>query len=68
VLLDYQKQQGASGLKIAAETDDPSRNAFALRKGSTELLDAVNGALATLREDGTLATISEKYFGEDVSQ
>jgi L-cystine transport system substrate-binding protein len=67
-LLDYQKQQGASGLKVAAETDDPSRNAFALRKGSTELLDAVNGALATLREDGTLASISEKYFGEDVSQ
>jgi L-cystine transport system substrate-binding protein len=67
-LLDYQKQQGAAGLTIAAETDDPSRSAFALRKGSTELLDAVNGALATLRQDGTLASISEKYFGEDVSQ
>jgi cystine transport system substrate-binding protein len=67
-LLDYQKQQGPSGLKIAAETDDPSENAFALRKGSTELLEAVNGALATLREDGTIASISEKYFGEDVSQ
>jgi cystine transport system substrate-binding protein len=67
-LLDYQKQQGPSGLKIAAETDDPSENAFAMRKGSTELLEAVNGALATLREDGTIASISEKYFGEDVSQ
>jgi cystine transport system substrate-binding protein len=67
-LLDYQKQQGASGLKIAAKTDDPSRNAFALRKGSTELLDAVNAALASLREDGTVAELSEKYFGEDVSQ
>jgi len=67
-LLDYQKQQGPSGLKIAAETEDPSRNAFALRKGSTELLDAVNGALDTLRQDGTIASISEKYFGEDVSQ
>jgi cystine transport system substrate-binding protein len=67
-LLDYQKQQGPSGLKVAAETEDPSRNAFALRKGSTELLDAVNGALDTLRQDGTIASISEKYFGEDVSQ
>ena len=67
-LLEYQKQQGQSGLKIADETDDPSRNAFALRKGSTELVDAVNGALEELAADGTLASISEKYFGEDVSQ
>jgi len=67
-LLEYQKQQGPSGLKVAAEAEDPSRNAFAMRKGSTELLDAVNEALATLREDGTLASISEKYFGEDVTQ
>jgi cystine transport system substrate-binding protein len=67
-LLDYQKQQGQSGLKVIAETDEPSLSAFALRKGSTDLLEAVNEALATLREDGTLATISEKYFGEDVSQ
>jgi cystine transport system substrate-binding protein len=28
---------------------------------------AVDKALNTLRKDGTLAEISEKYFGEDVS-
>jgi L-cystine transport system substrate-binding protein len=67
-LLDYQKQQGQSGLKVIATTDEPSRSAFALRKGSTDLLDAVNAALASLREDGTVAELSEKYFGEDVSQ
>jgi len=37
-------------------------------KGSTTLVDAIDDALDELRADGTLATISEKYFGEDVSQ
>ncbi|WP_150307844.1 amino acid ABC transporter substrate-binding protein [Planctomonas psychrotolerans] len=67
-LLEYQNQQGDAGLKVAAETEDPSLSAFAFRKGSTELVDAVNAALEELTADGTLASISEKYFGEDVSQ
>jgi cystine transport system substrate-binding protein len=67
-LLDYQKQQGDSDLQVAAETDDPSLSAFAFRKGSDDLVTAVDQALADLRADGTIATISEKYFGEDVSQ
>ena len=68
--LDYvtSKPEAASKLKVAAETDDPSTNAFVVAKGSTSLVDAINDALAELREDGTLAEISEKYFGEDVSQ
>ncbi|GAB2447196.1 cystine transport system substrate-binding protein [Conyzicola lurida] len=68
--LDYKATDadGAAGLKIAAETDDPSRNAFVVAKGSTALNDAVNDALDELRADGTLAVISEKYFGEDVTE
>ena len=68
--LDYitSKPESASKLKIAAETDDPSTNAFVVAKGSTTLVDAIDDALDELRADGTLATISEKYFGEDVSQ
>jgi cystine transport system substrate-binding protein len=67
-LLDYQKQQGASDLQVAAETDDPSLSAFVFRKGSDDLVAAVDQALVDLRADGTLAEISERYFGEDVSQ
>jgi len=68
-LLDYQKERGGdAGLKIAAELDDPSRNAFALAKDNPELLDDIDAALQELREDGTLARIGEKYFGQDVSQ
>ena len=66
--LDYENQKGDTGLKIAAETDDPSLNAFAFAKGNTELRDAVNDALEELRADGSLAEISEKYFGADVTQ
>ena len=66
--LDYEKSEGPTGLKIAAETDDPAYNAFAFTKDKTALVDAINGALAELREDGTLAEISEKYFGADVTQ
>jgi cystine transport system substrate-binding protein len=67
-LLDYQKQQGDSDLQVAAETDDPSLSALVFRKGSDDLVAAVDEALAALRADGTLAEISERYFGEDVSQ
>lgn len=65
--LDYAQNNDASALRIAAETEEQSRSAFAFRKGSEDLAEAVDEALATLAEDGTLAAISEKYFGEDVS-
>ncbi len=66
--LDYKKQTGADGLKVAATTKDQSETAFAFAKGSTKLADAVNTALEELRTDGTLASISNTYFGADVSQ
>ncbi|TFC04525.1 amino acid ABC transporter substrate-binding protein [Cryobacterium adonitolivorans] len=66
--LDYKKQTGAAGLKVAAETEDRSESAFAFAPEGTALADAVSDALATLSEDGTLAAISETYFGADVSQ
>ncbi|HSU70936.1 MAG TPA: amino acid ABC transporter substrate-binding protein [Micrococcaceae bacterium] len=66
--LDYAKTNPNSGLKIAAESADKSQNAFAFRKGSTALVQAVDKALADLQSDGTLTKISEKYFGADVSK
>ena len=66
--LDFEKTEGDTGLKIVDETGDASLNAFALRKGSDDLAAAINGALAELRADGTLAAISESYFGSDVSE
>ena len=66
--LDYETTNGPTGLKIAAETDDPALNAFALTKDKTALVEAIDEALAELREEGVIAEISEKYFGVDVSQ
>jgi len=66
--LDYEKTNSPTGLKIAAQTDDTSESAFAFKKGQDKLAEAVDGALAELRADGTLAQISEKYFGADVTQ
>jgi cystine transport system substrate-binding protein len=67
--LDYEQTEGGdTGLKIVDETDDASENAFAFRKGSEDLVEAVDAALEDLRAEGTLAEISEKYFGEDVSE
>jgi cystine transport system substrate-binding protein len=66
--LDWQKTEGDTSLKIAATSDEVSHNAFAFRKGSDDLVNAVDKALDQLRSDGTLATISKKYFGEDVTQ
>lgn len=66
--LSYQKTHGADNLKIAAETTERSKNAFAFAQDGTALADAVSEALATLSADGTLAELSDKYFGADVSQ
>jgi L-cystine transport system substrate-binding protein len=66
--LDYENSEGPTGLKIAAETDDPAYNAFAFTQDKEALVDAVDGALAELRDEGVLAEISEKYFGADVTR
>jgi cystine transport system substrate-binding protein len=66
--LDYLKQKPDAGIKAVAETEEASLSAFALKKGSDDLVDVINGALDELREEGTLAEISEKYFGTDVSK
>ncbi|RWZ61475.1 amino acid ABC transporter substrate-binding protein [Labedella populi] len=67
--LDYEQTEGGdTGLMIVDETDEASQNAFAFRQGSDDLVAAVDAALEDLRAEGTLAEISEKYFGEDVSE
>ncbi len=66
--LDYQKSNGADNLKIAAETEERSESAFAFAKDGTALAEAVSEALATLTANGTLAELSDTYFGADVSQ
>ena len=66
-MLDYQKSTGDRGVKIAAKTGDVSEQVVATRKDS-DLVAAIDQALADLKADGTLTKISEKYFSADVSK
>lgn len=67
---DYLKEHPDANIKIAALTDDASQVAFPVRKGddTATLREAMNQAIQELRDDGTIAEISEKYFGTDLSQ
>ncbi|WP_144717798.1 amino acid ABC transporter substrate-binding protein [Agrococcus jejuensis] len=66
--LDYETAQGGDiGVEIVDETDEVSESAVTFRQGSDDLVAAVDEAIATLTADGTLAEISARYFGEDVS-
>jgi len=65
---DFKKQQPDAAVKIVATEADADFSGVLLAKGKPELLQAINEALAAIKEDGTYAEISQKYFGEDVSQ
>ncbi|NKQ13680.1 cystine ABC transporter substrate-binding protein [Pseudomonas sp. SST3] len=64
--LEYAKK--APDTAAAGDAFSRQESGIALRKGEPELLDAVNKALDKLRADGTLKTLSEKYFNADVTQ
>ncbi|MFL0410130.1 amino acid ABC transporter substrate-binding protein [Microbacterium paludicola] len=66
--LDYAKQHPDAPIKIAAETPEAGEMAFVFTKENAELAEAIDGALAELAEDGTLAELGEQFFGEDVSK
>ena len=65
---DFKKKQPDANLKIAAEQENADHSGVLLAKDKPELLAAINAALEEIKSDGTYATISEKYFGADVSQ
>lgn len=67
---DYMREHPDAKIKIAALSDDANLVAIPLRKGddSASLKEAVNHILADLKESGKLAEMSEKYFGNDMTQ
>lgn len=66
---DYLKEQPDAEIKVVAYDDDVECVGMIMPygEGSESLREAINKALAELREDGTLAKISEKYFGMDIT-
>ena len=65
---DYLSEHPDANIKIVySAPGEPV--CYPLRKGadSASLLEAVNAFLAQIREDGTLAALSLKYFGTDLT-
>jgi cystine transport system substrate-binding protein len=67
-VLDFLKQKPDADIKIVATAEDAAQSGLMFRKGNESLVEAVNKALAEMKEDGTYLEISEKWFGEDVSK
>ena len=65
---DFKTQQPDAPVKVVATAEDADFSGVILAKGKPELLAAINAALEAIKADGTYAQISQKYFGEDVSQ
>jgi His/Glu/Gln/Arg/opine family amino acid ABC transporter permease subunit len=67
-VLDYLSSTGSKKIKIAGNAgSDVGKQALTFRKTDTSLQKQADKALASLRADGTLKKISEKYFKADVS-
>jgi cystine transport system permease protein len=67
-VLDYLSTTGSKKIKISGNAgDEVSRQALTFRKSDPALRKQADAALASLKEDGTLARISKKYFDADVS-
>lgn len=67
---DYLKAHPDANVKIAAYSDEVEQVAIPVRKSddTATLLSAINDALTEMDKDGTLASLSEKYFGTDISK
>jgi len=67
---DYLCEHPDANISIVALTDEASRVSVPLRKGAeTESLRAaMDKAIEELRADGTLAELSNKYFGSDITK
>ncbi len=68
-IADYLRQHPDANIKVAAAlTEDPVAYPVARGDDTASLMEAINEILQAARDDGTLAAISLKYFGLDLTQ
>ena len=67
VVAGYQISQRNADFVILEDSLAAEEFAIGFKKGNTELKDKVQGALEEMAADGTLKTISEKWFGKDIT-
>ena len=67
IVAGYQIKQRDADFKILDDSLSEEEYGIGFKKGNTELRDKVQGALEEMAADGTLAKISDEWFGEDVT-
>jgi L-cystine transport system substrate-binding protein len=65
--LDFKKHKPDAQVKIVAQQQNADFSGVIVRKGEPKLLVAINKALDDIKADGAYKKISDKYFGQDVS-
>ena len=67
IVAGYQIQQRNADFVILEDTLSAEEYGVGFKKGNTELRDKVQATLEEMAADGTLKSISEKWFGKDVT-
>ena len=67
IVAGYQIKQRNADFKILDDSLSEEEYGVGFKKSNTELRDKVQGALEEMAADGTLAKISDEWFGEDVT-
>ncbi|MDF2789732.1 MAG: amino acid transporter, amino acid-binding protein [Neobacillus sp.] len=65
VVIKYYMAQEEKTFKVLEESLAPEEYGIGVKKGNEELLEKLQKALDEMNEDGTAASISEEWFGED---
>ena len=67
-LNDNFSDDGKEWIKAVGDPINNSQTYYLYRTGDTELKDALDGALKTLKENGTLSKLAIKWVGYDVTE
>jgi polar amino acid transport system substrate-binding protein len=67
ILAEDNIKRSGKGYAVLQETLAPEVFGVGFRKDDLALRDAVQGALEAMAKDGTLAKITTKWFGADIS-
>ena len=68
IVANYSIQQGKKNFVVLSETLAPEKYGIAFSKKNKKLRDNVQKALEDMAKDGTLAEITKKWFGSDISK
>ena len=63
----YIKLKGEDKFKVLTENFGSEEYGVGIRKGDIETVEAVNNAFEEMKKDGKMAEISQKWFGEDIT-